>query len=60
MELYKIGSDDLCHETNPTLWEIFCTITNRPPEAISFYWTEQDVATWLIRKAKKNDDGRTA
>lgn len=37
----------LCHEVNPALWRVFCKLSKRNPECISYYWTEDDVCRYI-------------
>lgn len=53
-----IGSKELCFEENPTLWKVFCSLTNRDPDVPNYLWREQDVSEFIIdkvKKAKQND-----
>lgn len=64
---------DPCAHSNPVLWRLFCAICDRPFDAVSPSWTEQDVCNLLIqygkagrkihlqqmRETTTNDAGRT-
>lgn len=60
---YIFGKLEPCYEANPTLWNVFCALTNRPVAQPNYNWTEHDVITYLlsrgindIRRTEDNND----
>lgn len=54
MNTVKSGRDvvEPCADSNPVLWRLFCVICERPFDAVSQHWTEQDVCSLLIQYGK--------
>ena len=47
---YILATLEPCYEHNPTLWRVFCVLTNRPYDVPNYNWTEQDVVQYLISR----------
>ena len=52
---YVFGSLEPCYEHNPTLWNVFCALTNRPLAQPNYNWTEHDVVTFILSRGHIND-----
>ena len=48
----NIGSEELCFEANPTLWQMFCLLTKRDPTTPNYNWQERDVVDFILGKIK--------
>ena len=60
---YIFGKLEPCYDANPTLWNVFCALTNRPVAQPNYNWTEHDVITYLlsrgindVRRTENNND----
>lgn len=49
----EMGSDKLCYFENPSLWQLFCSITNRDPLTPNYVWEERYVYEFILDKARK-------
>lgn len=47
---YIFGKLTPCYEENPTLWNLFCALTNREIGQPNYNWTEHDVITWMLAR----------
>jgi len=48
----NIGSEEVCFEANPTLWQMFCLLTSRDPMTPNYNWQERDVVDFILGKIK--------
>ena len=50
---YILASNEFCSDVNPTLWNVFCALTNRPVGMPTQLWTEQAVVEVLLSRGLK-------
>lgn len=55
---FILASKELCYESNPTLWNVFCALTGRRIGQPNYTWTEQDVVVFMLARGFNNDTGR--
>ena len=51
---YILASHELCYDVNPTLWNLYCALTNRPIGQPNYNWTEQDVIVAILARGLNN------
>jgi hypothetical protein len=55
---FILASTELCYEANPTLWHLYCALTNRIIGQPSALWTEQDVVIAILARGLNPNDAR--
>jgi hypothetical protein len=55
---FILASKELCYDVNPTLWNVFCALTNRPIGQPNYIWTEQDVVEVMLSRGLNKNEPR--